>query len=378
MKIIVAPDSFKGSLSAIEAAQAMAEGIQELDSSVEVHLLPAADGGEGTMVAMVEATDGALVAHEVEDPFGRKISACYGILGDGKTCVIEIAEASGLTLLKDHEQNPLTASSFGTGELIRCALDAGFRTFIIGLGGSATNDGGTGMLEALGMLFLDQKGQQLARGGGALDRLAEIDVSKFDHRISTSRFLIACDVENTLIGEQGASAVFGPQKGASSEMILQLDDNLRNFADVVERLTGTVLHNKKGAGAAGGAGGAMQAFFEGSMRRGVDVVLEAASFQTHLENVDLIVTGEGKTDSQTLSGKTPFGIAEAGKRADIPVILISGMVDPMSYSLLNPYFVEIHSIVNETVAIDYAMANAYNQLKIKTKTVMKNYMEKQK
>ncbi|AQU78496.1 MULTISPECIES: glycerate kinase [Planococcus] len=378
MKIIVAPDSFKGSLSATTAAQAMAEAIQELGREIEVVLLPAADGGEGTMTAMVEATGGKLITHDVEDPLGRRITARYGILGDDQTCVIEIAEASGLTLLKIEQRNPFKTSSFGTGELICHALDAGFRSFIIGLGGSATNDGGAGMLEALGMTFLDHSGQRLKRGGSALGELAEIDRSHFDPRIAESTFLIACDVENVLIGEQGASAVFGPQKGASPEAVEQLDSNLQNFGDVVERLTGTALHHKKGAGAAGGAGGAMQAFFAGNMQRGVDVVLEAIAFQNHVETVDLIVTGEGKSDSQTLSGKTPLGIAEAAKRTGTPVILISGMVEPESTELLEPYFTEIHSIVSDTVSAERAVADAYNQLKIKTKTVVKNYIENEK
>ncbi|MDQ0428586.1 glycerate kinase [Planomicrobium stackebrandtii] len=378
MKIMVAPDSFKGSLSAMEAAQAMAEAIQELGSGAETILLPAADGGEGTMTAMVEATGGKLVAHQVQDPIGRTVSACYGILGDGKTCVVEIAEASGLTLLEKHERNPLAASSFGTGELIRHALDAGFRSFIIGLGGSATNDGGAGMLEALGMKFLDRSGEILARGGGALAELAELDVSGFDHRIPESRFLIACDVENVLIGEHGASVVFGPQKGASPPMVRQLDANLQNFADIAERITGMALHHKKGAGAAGGAGGAMQAFFAGEMKRGVDVVLEAISFQAHMDTVDLVVTGEGKTDSQTLSGKTPLGIAEAGKKAGKPVLLISGMIDSQSSGLVEPYFTEIHAVVDGTVTAQQSIADPYHRLKMKTQTVVGVYLKKQK
>ncbi|WKA55534.1 glycerate kinase [Planococcus shixiaomingii] len=376
MKIMVAPDSFKGSLSAMEAAQAMAEAIQELDSQAETILLPAADGGEGTMSTMVEATGGKLVAQQVEDPLGRKVSACYGILGDGKTCVIEIAEASGLMRLKQHERNPVTASSFGTGELIKSALDAGFRNYIIGLGGSATNDGGAGMLEALGMKFLDRNGGVLARGGGALGELAEIDDSGFDRRISQSTFVIACDVENPLVGEQGASAVFGPQKGASFETVQKLDANLRNFAGIIEQQAGISLHDKKGAGAAGGAGGAMQAFFLGEMRRGVDVVLEAISFQEQLETVNLVVTGEGKTDSQTLSGKTPLGIAEAGKNAGKPVILISGIVDSESYSLLAPYFTEIHSVVDGDVTAEQSIADPYLHLKVKTQKVFKPYLKK--
>ena len=373
---MAAPDSFKGSLSAMNAAQAMAEGIQEIGSGVEVILLPAADGGEGTMNTMVEATGGKLVAHQVEDPLGRTISACYGILGDGKTCVVEIAEASGLPLLKKHERNPLIASSYGTGELIRYALDAGFRNFIIGLGGSATNDGGAGMLEALGMKLLDGNGDLLARGGGALGELAKLDISGFDSRILESIFLIASDVENPLVGENGASAVFGPQKGATPENVQQLDDNLRNFADITEQLTGMALRDKKGAGAAGGAGGAMQAYFAGEMRRGIDVVLKAISFQSHLESVDLIITGEGKTDSQTLSGKTPFGIAEAAKKAGKPVILISGLVDSKSCSLLEPYFTEIHSVVGGGVTAEQSKKDAYRQLKNKTKKIVETYLKK--
>ncbi|MDN3438455.1 glycerate kinase [Planococcus sp. APC 3900] len=376
MKIIVAPDSFKGSLSATGAAQAMAAGIHELDSGVDVVLLPAADGGEGTMNTMVEATGGKLVAKQVEDPIGRTISASYGILGDGKTCVIEIAEASGLPLLEKHERNPLIASSYGTGELIRHALDAGFRRFIIGLGGSATNDGGAGMLEALGMKLLGENGKALARGGGELGRLATLDRSGFDSRITESTFLIASDVENPLVGEHGASAVFGPQKGATSENVRRLDGNLRNFADITERLTGVKLHDKKGSGAAGGAGGAMQAFFAGEMRRGVDVVLEAISFQRYVETADLIITGEGRTDSQTLSGKTPFGISEAAKTGGKPVILISGMVDRRSLALLKPYFTEIHSVVGGDITAEQSKKDAFRQLKHKTHKVVETYLKK--
>lgn len=375
MKIIIAPDSFKGSLSALEAAEAMAEGIRELDRSIDIVLLPAADGGEGTMVAMVRATSGKLVEQQVEDPLGRNVSACYGILGDGQTCVIEIAEASGLTLLTEDERDPLITSSFGTGQLIGHALDAEFRKFIIGLGGSATNDGGAGMLEALGMKFLDSAGQRIARGGGLLGELLEIDGSGFDRRIEESTFLIASDVENPFVGDQGASAIFGPQKGATAEMVQQLDVNLRNFADKVEQLTGMALHDKQGAGAAGGAGGALQAFFSGDMRRGIDVVLRAIGFESHLETADLIITGEGKSDSQTLSGKTPFGIAGAAKKAGKPVILISGMVDLESKNLLKPYFTEIYSIVGAEVSLEQAMSDAYKHLKVKSQIAVKTFMK---
>lgn len=263
MKVIVAPDSFKGSLTAIQAARAMVAGIRDADPSINTVMLPAADGGEGTMTSLVGATNGKIVFVVVQDPLGRGVEASYGVLGDGKTSVIEIAEASGLMLLHEDERNPLVTSTYGTGELIVHALDAGFRNFIIGLGGSATNDGGVGMLQALGMSFVDKNGLELSRGGGSLSELHTINMHNFDKRISESNFLIACDVSNPFVGPDGASAVFGPQKGGSPAVINVLDGNLTRLANVVEQLTEVSLHGKKGAGAAGGAGGAFQAFFPG-------------------------------------------------------------------------------------------------------------------
>ena len=283
MKIIVAPDSFKGSLTAVQAAQAMEAGIREYDPTINTVLLPAADGGEGTMSSLVGATGGKLITVVVQDPLGRKIEARYGVLGDGETCVIEIAEASGLMLLSENELNPLETSSFGTGELILHALDEGFRKFIIGLGGSATNDGGAGMLSALGMSLVNEDGMELSQGGGALSELDKIDKTHFDKRISESDFIIACDVENPFVGPEGASVVFGPQKGATTEMVELLDMNLTKFANVVEKMNGNSLHKKKGAGAAGGAGGAFQAFFPGEMKQGISVVLNAISFDEHVK-----------------------------------------------------------------------------------------------
>lgn len=254
MKIVLAPDSFKGSLTALQAAQAMAEGICNIDPTIETVLLPVADGGEGTMSSLVDATDGRIVSVVVQDPLGRQVKASYGVLGDEETCVIEIAEASGLTLLTEEEKNPLITSTFGTGELLAHALDAGLRKFIIGLGGSATNDGGAGLLQALGMKLMDANGSELALGGGALKELHAIDQRYFDKRISESDFLIACDVENPFVGPEGASSIFGPQKGATPEMAVVLDNNLTKFAALVEKLTGISLYGRKGAGAAGGAG----------------------------------------------------------------------------------------------------------------------------
>ncbi|MCZ2258285.1 glycerate kinase [Sporosarcina sp. G11-34] len=373
MKIIVAPDSFKGSLTAVEAAKAMEAGIKDYDSTIETVLLPAADGGEGTMSSLVGATDGRLVTVFVQDPLGRQIEASYGILGDEETCVIEIAEASGLMLLNENELNPLQASSFGTGELIFHALEAGYRKFIIGLGGSATNDGGAGMLKALGMKLLDQNGVELSPGGGSLGNLQAIDSTGFDKRVSESSFIIACDVENPFVGPKGASAVFGPQKGATAEMIELLDANLTKFANVVEKLNGNSLHAKKGAGAAGGAGGTFQAFFPCEMKQGISVVLKAISFDEHLQKADLVLTGEGKTDVQTLSGKTPFGIAQVAKREGKKVILISGALDEKSRVQLAPFFTELHAIADETVSAEDSMKQAYRYLRLKTKQTIENY-----
>lgn len=376
MKIIVAPDSFKGSLTAVEAAKAMEAGIKDYDSTIETVLLPAADGGEGTMSSLVGATDGRLVTVFVQDPLGRQIEASYGVLGDEETCVIEIAEASGLMLLNENELNPLQASSFGTGELIFHALDAGYRKFIIGLGGSATNDGGAGMLKALGMKLLDQNGVELSPGGGSLGNLQAIDSTGFDKRVSESSFIIACDVENPFVGPEGASAVFGPQKGATAEMIELLDANLTKFANVVEKLSGNSLHAEKGAGAAGGAGGAFQAFFPCEMKQGISVVLKAISFDEQLQEADLILTGEGKTDVQTLSGKTPFGIAQVVKREGKKVILISGALDEKSRVQLAPFFTELHAIADETVPAEDSMEQAYRYLRLKTKQTIENYFAK--
>ncbi len=359
----------------MQAAQAMAEGIKQADSQIETILLPAADGGEGTMNALIGATDGRLVTHQVEDPLGRKISASYGVLGDGNTCVIEIAEASGLTRLSEEERNPLIASSFGTGQLIGHALDAGFRKFVMGLGGSATNDGGAGMLQALGMRFLDTAGRQLVHGGKLLSKLVRIEDAHFDPRIAESVFVIAGDVENPLIGENGASFVFGPQKGATPKTVQQLDRQLTNFANIVEEQTGMALHHKKGAGAAGGAGGALLAFFAGNMRRGIDVVLDAIKFESYLETADVVITGEGKSDRQTLSGKAPFGIAQAASAAGKPVILISGVIEEESKNLLRPYFTSVSSLVGDGVTVEQAITGAYDQLKRKTFTVVEGYIK---
>jgi len=367
LKIILAPDSFKGSLSAVEAAEAMAVGVRMADPRIQTILLPVADGGEGTMESMVKATDGSIVTHSVEDPLGRPVTAGYGVLDNQPVCVIEIAEASGLTLLSKEELDPLNASSFGTGELIRHALDAGFREFIIGLGGSATNDGGAGILQALGAKLLDKNGTPLLHGGQPLSELDVIDLSGFDPRIQESRFTIACDVDNPFIGPTGASAIFGPQKGATPEMVKELDHCLSVFADKIEAINGLSLHQVTGAGAAGGAAGIFLAFFPSKLHTGIDVGLEAVDFDKNIQTVDLILTGEGRSDHQTLSGKAPVGIAKAARRAGIPVVLLSGGIVESSLEELAPYFEKMYALADGSIPVEQVIRNAYDLLVEKTK-----------
>ncbi|MGM0899016.1 MAG: glycerate kinase [Bacillota bacterium] len=375
MRIIVAPDSFKGSMTAKAAAKAMAVGIRDALPECEVIELPAADGGEGTMVNLVAATNGQIVEKQVAGPLGKTVLAGYGVLGNGRTCVVEIAEASGLTLLGAEERDPGSASTDGTGELIRHALDAGYREFIIGLGGSATNDGGTGLLRALGMNFLDDSGKAIPPGGSALEHLAAIDTDSFDPRIQDCRFIIASDVDNPLLGPNGASHIFGPQKGATDRMAESLDGSLRRYADIVEKVTGISLHDYPGAGAAGGAGGAFLAFFPAEMKRGIDVVLEASGFFDCIEACDLIITGEGRSDKQTLSGKTPFGIAQKAAACGKPVILLSGMVDPVSLNDLKEVFDEVHSVSGKTIDARQSMEEPDTWLRLRTKEVFAAFLQ---
>lgn len=375
LKILVAPDSFKGSLTAHEAALAMEEGILDALPSAKVIPLPLADGGEGTMDCLVDATGGHTVSVQVKDPLLREVAARFGILGDGSTCVIEIAEASGLTLLKEEERDPLIATSYGTGQLIRHALDAGCRTFVIGLGGSATNDGGTGILQALGCRFLDAKGEELAAGGGALRKLDRIDLSQFNQRIMESSFTIACDVRAPFIGPAGASAVFGPQKGASEAEVALLDQNLKRLADCIEVETGIALHDMEGTGAAGGAGGALLAFFNGTMKPGIEVVMEAMDFERIASEADLLITGEGRSDGQTITGKAPSGVASLAERHQVPVLLISGAIEEASREMLQAVFTEVHGLTDSGINSEIAMSQSFRLLREKTAAVVGQYFE---
>ena len=320
MKVVIAPDSYKGSLTAAEVAEAMARGVRRLYPSAEVALVPMADGGEGTAQALVDATGGQLIPAVVTGPLGDPVAASFGLMGDGETAVIEMASASGLPLVPPALRNPLYTTTYGTGELIRHALDRGARRLIIGIGGSATNDGGVGMAQALGIRFLDARGQEVAPGGGALLEIDRIDASGLDPRLQGFAITAACDVDNPLTGPRGAAAVFGPQKGATPEIVATLDAGLRHLANVIRRDLGRDVEEVPGAGAAGGLGGGLMAFLGATLRRGVEIVVDAAGLRDKLNGADLCLTGEGGTDFQTVHGKTPMGVARAAKERNVPVI----------------------------------------------------------
>ena len=324
MRIVVAPDSYKGSVSAIGVAEAMERGILRIFPTAEVRKIPIADGGEGTVEALVTATGGELKHTEVTGPMGEKVNALWGILGDGKTAVLEMAAASGLPLVPKEKRDPRVATTYGTGELIRAALDAGLRSIIIGIGGSATNDGGVGMAQALGAKFLSKDGASLPPGGGFLHKLANIDLTGLDSRLLKTEITVACDVDNPLCGTRGASAVFGPQKGATPEMVQELDAGLRHFAQCAREATGRDVAELAGAGAAGGLGAGLMFFTPAKLRPGVEIVLDAVKFADVVKEADFVITGEGRTDFQTAYGKAPVGVAKVAKQFNVPVFCISG------------------------------------------------------
>ncbi|WP_270181162.1 glycerate kinase [Alkalihalobacillus sp. CinArs1] len=373
MKIVIAPDSFKGSLSAVEAAEAIERGVKKALPESDATMVPIADGGEGTLETLVVATGGFTRSVTVMGPLGDDVEAIYGILGDGETCVIEMASASGIGLVPKGELNPFLATTYGTGELIAEALDDGYRKFILAIGGSATNDGGAGMLQALGARLLNELGGSVGFGGGNLKHVRKIDLEGFDERVADSTFLIASDVENPLIGPSGASFVFGPQKGASAEGVEVLDQHLEHWADEVERTTGVRLHDKPGAGAAGGIGGAFQAFFPSRMERGIDVVIAYTDLEEKLVGAELAITGEGQVDSQTASGKTPMGVAQAANDLGIPTVVIAGSVGD-GIEALYPYgVIGVHSMVNRPMTLDAAMKEASRLLESSTEQVVRSF-----
>jgi len=362
MKIVVAPDSFKGSLTALKVADAIRDGIKRVVPEAEIDEVPMADGGEGTVQALVDATDGQMITEEVCDPLGNQIEADFGILGDGVTAVIEMAAASGLPLVPEARRNPMFTTTYGTGELIRAALDRGCRKLIVGIGGSATVDGGAGMAQALGARLLDKNGDEVSRGGGGLENLDRIDVSKLDPRITESATVVACDVDNPLIGPRGGPEVYGPQKGATPEMVRKLDEYLDKYADIIKRDLGADVKEVPGAGAAGGLGAGLMAFLNAELRSGIDIVIEASGLEQHLKGADLVITGEGKIDRQTIYGKTPIGVARAAKKYGIPVIGIGGGISEDASVVYENGIDALMSIISYPMSLEAAMARAYDLL----------------
>ncbi len=356
MKVVIAPDSYKGCLSALEVAKAMERGVLSVFPTAEVRKIPIADGGEGTVAALVTATDGQLRQAEVTDPLGNKISAHWGVLGDGRTAVIEMAAASGLPLVPKEKRDPRVTTTYGTGELIKAALADGLAKIIIGIGGSATNDGGTGMARALGVRFLDAAGREVAAGGGSLAEICQIDTTGLDPRLKNTEIVVACDVDNPLCGTRGASAVFGPQKGATPEMVQQLDAGLAKYASCARQATGRDVAEKAGAGAAGGLGAGLMFFTPAQLKPGVEIVLDAVGFSDIVRDADFVITGEGRTDFQTAFGKAPVGVAKVAKTHGAPVFCISGGLGEGADDVLAQGIDAVMSICDRPLSLEECMA----------------------
>jgi glycerate kinase len=369
MKIVIAPDSFKESLTALNVCEAVEKGIKTHFPDAEISKVPMADGGEGTVQSLVDATDGEVIQTRVTGPLGEIVEAFYGILGGGKTAVIEMAAASGLHHVPMDKRNPLITTTRGTGELILKALDHKVEHIIIGIGGSATNDGGAGMAKALGAQLLDAKGAEIKEGGGSLNQLASIDLINLDSRLAEVKVEVACDVDNPLTGETGASAVFGPQKGATSDMVKQLDRNLAHYAAVIQKEMGVHIENVPGAGAAGGLGGGLLAFLSAELKPGVDIVIEATQLESYVRDADLVITGEGRIDGQTIYGKTPIGVAKTAKKHSVPVIAIAGSIGAGSEAVYEHGISALFSVVPGAVALSEALEKADENIERTVKNV---------
>lgn len=355
MPIVIAPDSFKGSLTSAEVAEAMAKGVKRVLPQADMTLLPLSDGGEGLVDSLVVASGGRLAEFDVTGPHGTPVTAKMGLMGDGQTAVIEMAQASGLILVPENKRNPLVTTTFGTGELIKKALELGCSHLIIGIGGSATNDGGMGMAQALGFRFFDEQGQPLGQGGGELARLARIDASGRDPRLDDVTIEVACDVNNPLTGPQGAAHIYGPQKGATSEMVEFLDAALSNYDQILQQDLGQDVGKVPGAGAAGGLGAGLMALLGGLLVSGIELVLDVLDFDKKVKGACLVLTGEGKFDAQSAFGKVPMGVAHRARKLGVPVVVIAGSVLPSAEILHGEGVTAYFSILNQPMSLNEAM-----------------------
>lgn len=368
MKVLIAIDSFKGSISSLKGSEAISHGIKDIYPDAVVTTLPLADGGEGTVDTLVHATDGVLVNKKVMGPLKEYIDASYGILGDKKTAVIEIASACGLPLVPQSKRNPLVTTTYGVGELIKDAIERGCRDFVIGLGGSATNDVGLGMLTALGFRFLNKNKEEVGLDASSLKEIYTIDVSQVNTKLKECRFKVACDVNNPLYGPNGASYIFGVQKGATPEMIKELDLGLEHFAIIANNELGKDIHSISGAGAAGGLGAAFAGFLNAQLQSGIELVLDIIEMDKKLQGIDFVITGEGKLDGQTSMGKAPLGVAQLAQKYKIPVIALAGGVSKEASALNELGITSYFSIVNAPMSLEEAMDtnNAFDNLRLTT------------
>ncbi|WP_025562600.1 glycerate kinase [Psychromonas sp. SP041] len=363
MKIVIAPDSFKESLTAKEVCIAIETGFKRVFPEATYCLIPVADGGEGTVQSLVDATQGEILNLQVTGPISESVDAFYGLLGDGShTAVIEMAAASGLHHVPEHLRDPKLTSSYGTGELIKAALDHGATKIIIGLGGSATNDGGIGMLSALGVSFLDKNNHSIIANGAGLQHIKSINIDGLDARLANCEILVACDVDNPLCGNHGASHVFGPQKGATPEDIQLLDDALKHYGDCIKQQFNIDVLNQAGAGAAGGMGAALMAFTNATLKPGIDLVLEAVQLNHYMDKTDLVITGEGRIDNQTIYGKTPMGVAKIAKKFDIPVIGIAGSLGKDHQAVYGCGIDAVFAAVPSAITLQQAFAEAHDNV----------------
>lgn len=370
-KYVLAPDSFKESMTAKEVCDAMEQGIRKVEPEAEIIKIPMADGGEGTVDSLVDATKGQKITVKVTGPLGNKINAYYGLLGDGKTAVIEMAKASGLEIVPIEQRNPLKTTTFGTGELIKNALDHGVEKIIVGLGGSSTNDGGSGMAQALGARLLDENGHEIKFGGGNLDKLVRIDTTNLDPRLKRIKIILASDVTNPLVGKEGASVVFGPQKGATPEMVKKLDINLRHYAAIIKEDLDKEIADKKGAGAAGGLGAGLMAFTNYEMHQGIKIAIEVTKLEEKIKDADYVFTGEGGTDFQTKFGKTPYGVAKLGKKYHKPVISLAGYLGEGIESLYDSGFTAIFGILPGSCSLEDALRNGTSNVTRTTENIVR-------
>jgi len=371
MKIVLAPDKFKGSLSARQACAAMERGVRRVWPDAEIVSIPLADGGEGTIEAMVASTGGRCVEVTVTGPLGQPVRAQFGILGDGQTAVIEMAQASGLWLVPEQDRNPLKTTSFGTGELIKAAVSAGFRNLIVAIGGSATTDCGSGMAQALGVRFIDQDGRPM-EGFMTAERMGQVrsvDLSCLLPALRDCSITVACDVANPLLGPDGAVMVYAPQKGAKPEQLGPLESGMKNIIDVMESATGRRVRDLPGAGAAGGLGAALMTLFGAIQRPGIEIVLEAVAFRQRIRGADLLLSGEGKVDDQTAFGKTISGVLRAARQEGVPVIILAGSIDDNAESLYREGAVSMFSICTKPMTLSEAMARADILLETTTERV---------